>query len=593
MDKKGTFMKIFNYLIAFGLICTLSTYTKAEKKQKIQGPVSRACPICPDFSCPTAPFTGTTGTTGFTGFTGPCTTANASQLCCLDVLNNITVQGPIRAECITVSNQLNVSGNTDIKDSLIVNGLSTFVDDVCMEHNLSVLGEMNVSGNVGVFGRVTVDEGAIIYGTTGPSVSGVTGVTGPALQVLGNETVTGALAVAGNQTVGQNLNVGCAATVIGLLTASGSLTVNNGSTIFSGPFIISNVGASINNTLCINGNETVSGSVTTNGITVDGNASFNNFTINPSGSLITNDAVVFNDGLTIASGDEIINAGNLTITAGDLIVSLGTTTFDSKITANGGASISGGLTVSGGQSNSVGNLDVSVGNAFLSGDVTVNGSITGGTGTLARVTLTDSTNSLSPQSGTLVVDGGVGVSKDTWVGGSIFFPNSTFGPGSPGITGAATVGVPTAFNYYEESCFATPFTWGGLTVNPPESVLIRAVRLGNIVNLIIPSIEYDNPGTHIDVVTSANALPVRFRPFTTVRGASSTIIYSAISPSGVTGVLGEYDVSPAGTITFGLAGSALGPQRIGSNNFVIVDANTITYNVDGCLASSTCFFTGT
>ena len=590
-------MKIVKYFVALVFICNATQILTDKKPKKITGPISRACPLCPDFSCPTSPTGSATGSTGFTGFTGPCDAGTAAPFCCLDVVNSITIQGSLRAECITITNQFSVSGNANIKENLIVEELTDFVDDVCMERNLNVLGNVSVSGDVGAFGKLSVGGGAVINGTTGP---GPSGLTGPALQVLGNETITGDLSVGQNQTIEQNLTVGCAATIQGLLTASGGVLVNNGSTIFNGGLTVVDDGAMINNNLCINGNETVSGNVTANGIlTVDGNATFNNFTVSSTGTLITNNGVVFNAGLTIANGDEVIRSGNLTLNEGDLSVA-GTSTFISRITADGGVTINGGLTVNGGQRNTVGDLVVSAGDGIFTGDLTVNGTITGGTGTLLSLTITDTTNSLDPNSGALVVTGGVGVAKDVWIGDSLYLPNVTFGPAAPGVTGALTQGVPTALNYYEETCFSTSFIWGGLTVNPPESVLIKMVRLGNIVNLLIPPIFYNNPGTHIDVITSTRALPVRFRPFTTIRGASSTIIYNDITgltpgevlagETNATGVLGEYDVSPAGIITFGLPGSALGPQRITSGNFVEVDANTITYNIDGCIApSSSCF----
>ncbi len=592
-------MKTAKYITALLILCSINDQAWAEKKQKLTGPISRACPVCPDFSCPTSA-TGGTGITGITGFTGPCDAGSAAPFCCLDVVNNIRVQGSVRAECVTITNQLSVSGNVDIKENLIVEELTDFVDDVCMERSLNVLGNVSVSGDVGILGKITVGDGAVINGFTGP---GPSGITGPALQVFGNEAVSGNVSVGGSETVGGNLNVGCAANVIGLLTASGGLLVNNGSTIFNGGLTIVEGGASINNNLCINGNETVSGNVTANGIlTVDGNSTFNNFTVSPSGTLITNSNVVFNAGLTIANGDEVIRSGNLTIEEGNLSVG-GTSTFQSRITANGGALISGGLTVNGGQRNAVGDLVVTAGDGIFTGDLDVNGTISGGgAATLLSLTLTDLTNSLDPNSGTLVVTGGVGVAKDVWIGDSLILPNITNGPAATGVTGPVTIGTPTPLNYYEETCFSTPFIWGGLTVNPPESVLIRAVRLGNVVNLLIPPIHYDNPGVHIDVVTSTKALPVRFRPFTTIRGASSTIIYNDITgltpeevlagETNATGVLGEYDVSPAGIITFGLPGSSLGPQRITSGNFVEVDANTITYNIDGCMAQRSSCFTG-
>lgn len=113
--------------------------------------------------------------------------------------------------------------------------------------------------------------------------------------------------------------------------------------------------------------------------------------------------------------------------------------------------------------------------------------------------------------------------------------------------------------------------------------------MGNIVNLYIPEIIYNNPGVHIDVISSTVPLPARFRPSSTVRGASSTIIYTDISGSPIIGQLGEYDVSPAGIITFGLPGDTLGVQRIVSDGLVYVDINTITYNINnGVRTCKTC-----
>jgi hypothetical protein len=101
------------------------------------------------------------------------------------------------------------------------------------------------------------------------------------------------------------------------------------------------------------------------------------------------------------------------------------------------------------------------------------------------------------------------------------------------------------------------------------------------VNLLTPAIIINNPGQHADVINSVNPLPARFRPSSTVRGAASTII-SFSATCAASGVLGEYNISPAGIITLGLPGNALGPQLISSNGGVQADIDTITYNLNGC-----------
>jgi hypothetical protein len=82
-------------------------------------------------------------------------------------------------------------------------------------------------------------------------------------------------------------------------------------------------------------------------------------------------------------------------------------------------------------------------------------------------------------------------------------------------------------------------------------------------------------------------LPARFRPFTTVRGAASTLISNfpiSATETEVVGGLAEFDISPAGIITFGIPAlnDALGPQRVTSVDYVAQDYNTITYMLDGC-----------
>lgn len=592
-------MKIINYILT---LCMLWVSTEILCNKPKSGPISRSCPVCPDFSCPTSQTgqTGGTGATGQTGPTGPCNPATAAPFCCLNVTNTTTIQGNVRVTNIAVANQISITGNADLKDDVIVQGRTNFQNDVCMEGNLSVLDNVSVAGQAAILGTLTVDNGAIFNGFSGQS-----GSTGPALIETGDVVVNGSVSVEFGQTLDGNLNVNCAATFNGPLTANDGLIVNNGETIYNGGLIILSGDAIISGNLCINGNETVSGNVTASGqLTVDGNTTLNNTTIGASGTLTTNNFVIFNSGLTIASGDEIINSGSLTLNTGNLSVA-GTSTFNGLVTANGGALISGGLIVNDGETISMGDLDVSTGNVLITGNLTVNGSITGGTGTLGSLTLSGDQNSLNPTGGSLVVAGGAGVSKDIWKGGSEFFAQVS-----------ATGGTPTALNYYEETCFSTPLVWGGVTTSPSESVLIRIVRLGNIVNLLIPAVTLNNPGTHSDVINSLKALPVRFRPFSTVRGPSSTIIANvppsptcscttlgitiagascsitscsltpATGPTSIVGELGEFNIDPNGIITFGLAGPLLSPQIISSVNSVQLDYNTITYSLDGCVGPS-------
>ena len=247
-----------------------------------------------------------------------------------------------------------------------------------------------------------------------------------------------------------------------------------------------------------------------------------------------------------------MNVGNLSVG--------GLSTFNGPLSIANGATINNGLTVFGGETIATGNLTVATcGNVTIGGSLFVNGSITSpSAATLKDLTLTDTVNSTSPTTGTLIVNGGVGVAQDLWLGGSEFFANVT-----------TQGGTPSPLNYYEETCFPLIFEFNGIAA---ASVLVQIVRIGNLVNILVPSLLL-TAGT--GVVTTLNQLPVRFRPFCTVRGAASTIVNNASQ-------LGEFEVDTLGNITFGIPGAALGPQPFTSTSSVQVDINTITYNLLSC-----------
>lgn len=586
-------MKIFNIYLCALVVLGNTTITKTDElsrmalvKQFAQGPigmnraVAATCPICPSVTCiaPTAP-TGCTGP----GCTG-CTTGSIGGFCCLDIIGNINVNNFSDIHEKIVRNNVSVGLNADIKQDLTVDEDATFVKNLCLERDLTVNQNVGIGGESVVIGILTVDQGATINGN---------------VQINGNETVNGSFYKTGNVGISGSIGVGCKATFNGLLTASGGLLVYRGQTINDGGLIIENpsgctgcTGAIITQNVCIIGDQLVTGDILVQDeLTVDGIATFETgsiVTTATGNTLIANGPVIMNDGLTIAAGNQIINGGNLTVASGSLYVG-GSSTLESQVTANAGAIIVGGLTVNGGQTIATGNLDVTVGNATIAGTLLVNGSVTShaGVSSFKDLTITDTLNSCGPTGpAALVVDGGAGIAQDLWLGGCQYFTEVATEGGTPGC-----------FDYYEEACFSTPFTWGGSTVAPATNVIIRALRVGSIVNLLIPLIIINNGGLHVDVIRSTTPLPQRFRPFTTVRGACSTIVYNEliITPNPpfpptfsylVTGALGEWDVSPAGIITFGLPGSAVGPQPIASTNFVDKDIDSLTYSIVGC--PSTC-----
>lgn len=546
-------MKIFNFYIVLLLFLTIihpihakNTDNKLRFEGIPQAVVTRACPgtSCAPLGCPT-PISGTGSI---------CPTQNCAQFCCVNVSQSTTTS-TISASCLTDTGNLTVGGSALIQGDLVVEGTSDLKGDVCAESNLTVGINATIGGNVDIGGSLLVNNGAIINN---------------GLVVNGDEAISGNLAVSGSETIGQTLLVNGAATVGGLLTANGGLNVFGGETINSGGLTILSGGANITGDVIVTGNETVDNLDVLGDLTVNDNAFFNGCSTTVNGLLTANGPVIMNAGLTIASGDEVISTGNLTLNNGNLSVG-GFSTFAGPVLALGGAVINNGLTVFGGETIATGDLLVAnCSNVSIGGNLNVTGTISSpSAATLGSLTITSTANSTSPSTGALVVAGGVGIGQDIWIGGSEFFDNVR-------LQG----GIPSPFNYYEETCHQMFFT-----TNPSSGatgfVTIAIVRVGSIVNLLVPSITMNAPSTGVIITLPGFELPLRFRPFCIVRGASSTIVYNP--GSGLVGQLGEYEVNPLGQIIFGLPQPLLGPGPIPSPLIPVqVDVNTITYNVLGC-----------
>lgn len=548
-------MKIFNFytiLLLFLSVITHPHYAKnADNKLRFEGIpqtiVTRSCPgaSCAPLGCPTP--VGGTGSL--------CPTQNCAQFCCVNVSQSTTTS-TISASCLTDTGNLTVGGSALIQGDLVVEGTSDLKGDVCAESNVTVGINATIGGNVDIGGGLLVNNGAIINN---------------GLLVNGDEIISGNLEVDGSQTIGQTLIVNGAASVGGLLTANGGLNIFGGETINSGGLRILSGGANITGDVIVTGNETVDDLDVLGDLTVDDNAFFNGCNTTVNGLLTANGPVVMNAGLTIASGDEVISTGNLILNNGNLSVG-GFSTFTGLVTALGGAIVNNGLTVFGGETIATGGLTVAnCSNVTIGGNLTVTGNITSpSAATLGSLTITSTENSTSPTTGALVVAGGLGIGRDIWIGGSEFFDNVR-------LQG----GIPSPFNYYEETCSPMLFRTNPIS-GATGLVTIAIVRVGSIVNLLVPSITMSGaiPSGGVIVTSPGFELPVRFRPFCLVRGASSTIVYNP--GDGLTGQLGEYEANPLGQIIFGLPQANLGPGPLTSTVAPRVDVNTITYNVLGC-----------
>lgn len=497
---------------------------------------TRACggSSCPSVVCSAVANAGSS--------TNPNAATNCANFCCINVTNTQTIEGTLEVSaCQTISGTLTVGGGVDIGGNLITEGDSDFRGSVCVGNDLTVGQNTTIGGNQSVEGGLNVNGGAFINGQ---------------LIVTGDQLLNGNLSVSQNENLNGNLTVGGNETVNGLLTANGGLIVSNGQTINNGGLVVTSGGASITGDVVISGSQSVDDLDVLGNLTVDENAFFNGCNTTINGTLISNGAVTMNRGLTIASGNQTITSGNLTLNSGNLTVG-GQSVFNGPITANSGATINQGLTVFGGQSITTGGLTIGTcGNMTVGGQLVVGNAISSPSrATLFGLTISDFTNSTSPSTGALIVSGGVGIGQDLWIGGAEFFQHVV-----------DEGGTPTAFNYYEETCVPMIFNFAGA---PNITVQVQVVRIGNLVNLLIPTMIFGIGGT--GVINSVNTLPARFAPGCTVRGAASTIVNNVSQ-------LGEFEVNPDGTIRLGLPGAALGPQAITSAVGPQVDINTITYN---------------
>lgn len=528
-------MKIINVYLLFilSLIGIIDTPMFAQAR----GCVGGACTSCNAGICPVTVNCATNGGTGATGACGACAT-----FCCINV-NSVANISSLAAACANISGNLTVGGTVNIKGNLIEEGDASFNEDVCIGGNLSVAGNETVGGSETIGNGLVVNNGATINGQT---------------TLNGNVIINGSQTISLNETINGSLTVAGTGIINGPLFANNGLVVNNGETINNGGLTILSGGANINGNVVITQTLATDDLDVLGNLTVMENSFFNGCQTVVNGTLTANGPVVMNRGLTVAAGNQVITSGDLTLNNGDLTVA-GFSTFNGPVTALNGATVENGLTVFGGETIASGNLVVApCGNATVGGSLVVTNSIVSPSpATLSRLLITDTTNSTSPSTGALVVNGGVGIAQDLWLGGSQFFQQVI-----------REGGTPSPLNYYEETCVTMNFEFAGQN----SIVQVQVVRIGNLVNLLIPILSF---GPGIDLVTSVVNLPARFAPGCVVRGAASTIINDVSQ-------LGEFEVDPDGTIIFGLPGAALGPQIITSSGATLVDINTITYNRLDC-----------
>jgi hypothetical protein len=323
----------------------------------------------------------------------------------------------------TEPSTLQVAGGIEIAQDIIVHGNMAIAGTTVMENDAPTIfrnttdsispttGCIIVHGGVGIV-KTTYTAGRIFVNNTTQSISKATGAM----------VVQGGMGIAHNLFLGENLSVSGDAIFSGQLNISGPITSSNTTSSTStetGSMILSG-GVGIGENIFIGGNANVVGNLTvigsiisSTGATVDLDV-LENVTTNTDGSI--------NFGTISSTGPQ---TGALVVPGG---IGIGENIF-----VGGNANILGNLTVTGSIKSSSGatvDLDVLE-------NVTANtdGSINFGT-----------ISSTGPQTGALVVPGGIGIGENLFVGGNAHVLGSLTVTGSIKSSSGGTIDIAGGIN---------------------------------------------------------------------------------------------------------------------------------------------------
>ena len=336
---------------------------------------------------------------------------------------------------------INVTGISTLAQAdtttLKVSGISTFTGTVDINGAIDADGGANIAGGETTLSSATVsdltDNRVVIAGTGG------------ALEDSGNLTFNGSkLTVTGNAQVTSDLDVDGGANISGGETVLSSATVSD---LTDNRVVVAGSSGALEDS----GNLTFDGTT----LAVTGAATVDNIQINgneidtSSGNLVLDSA-----GGTTTLDDNVIVSGNLTVNGTQTIINSTTVSIDDKNfqvatgAADDAAANGAGFTVESGDGNKTINFEATGDNwgfseninlasgkalkhnntSILSsttlGSSVVNSSLTS-VGNLSTLDVTGATNlnattqSTSNTSGALIVDGGVGIAKNTNIGGTL------------------------------------------------------------------------------------------------------------------------------------------------------------------------------
>ena len=379
-------------------------------------------------------------------------TNNASIGGLLDVIGatelggTLDVTGNTTLSTLWVNETLNVIGATELGGTLDVTG-NTTLELVTIKGSLDITGTVNLNNTTqstsSTIGALTIDGGVGIAKNT--NIGGILGVMG-ATELGGTLDVSGATTISDNLTVTGN-------------TILNTLWVNNDSTLNS-VNIINN--ASVGGTLDVSGATTISDNLDVTGTSTLASATVGG-TLDVSGATTISDALNVTGTSTLASATVggTLNVSGATTISDNLNVTgtstLASATVGGTLNVSGATTISDNLTVTGNTTLS----KVSAGDSTLNSvDITKNASIGGkldvtGNTTLELVTikrslditgtvnLNNTTQSTSSTIGALTIDGGVGIAKNTNIGGILGVTGATSLSTTLNVSGVTTLASAT------------------------------------------------------------------------------------------------------------------------------------------------------
>ena len=313
----------------------------------------------------------------------------------------LVVDGGVGIELDTfIGGKIDVTGTTTLRNTVALIDTTNATD--IETASLVLAGGMGVAKDVFVGGLFNVGGYFVLNGDqTNGAILTITGTTNSTSSSTGTLIVDGGMGIVMDTYIGGSLNISTNLNVTGTQTNSGTLSVNNttNSTSTSTGAITTTGGLAVAQDTYIGGDLNVVGTINLSG-TLSANSSLT-LTDTTNSTSPTTGTLVVNGGVGI--GMDVFIGNNLDVIGLTTLHDLVAITDDSNSTSTstGCLVLAGGIGIA---------QDV-----FIGGKI----DITGVTALHNTVSLTDTTNATDSESGSLVLAGGVGIAQDVFIGGML------------------------------------------------------------------------------------------------------------------------------------------------------------------------------